>query len=90
MIGNINKETFPPKTDMQKNQVLQDPGYVGTVEACLYDIARSYKPSWCLMVHMSTLSIQLDYNVDSNIKYSNYMKIWLKALNYFELQQTLK
>ena len=32
IIGNI-KETFPPKTGMQKKQVLQDPGYVDTVEA---------------------------------------------------------
>ena len=34
MIGNI-KETFPPKTGMQKKQVLQDPGYVKDVkDAC--------------------------------------------------------
>ena len=34
MIGNI-KETFLPKTDMQKRQVLQDPGYVrGAKGAC--------------------------------------------------------
>ena len=33
MIENI-KETFPPKTGMQKKQVLQDPGYVDTGEAC--------------------------------------------------------
>ena len=34
MIGYI-KETFPPKTDMWKKQVLQDPGYVGCAEgAC--------------------------------------------------------
>ena len=32
MIRNI-KETFPTKTGMRKNQVLQDPGYVNTVEA---------------------------------------------------------
>ena len=35
-------------------------------------------------------SIQSNYKVDSNKKYSNYMKIWLKTLNYFEFQQTLK
>ena len=28
------KETFPLKTGMWKKQVLQDPGYVDTVEAC--------------------------------------------------------
>ena len=29
-----------------------------------------------------------NYNVDSNTKSSNYMKIWFKALIYFELQET--
>ena len=28
------KETFLPKTGMQKKQVLQDPGYVDTVDTC--------------------------------------------------------
>ena len=30
------------------------------------------------------------YIVDPNTKFSNYMKILIKSLNYFELQQTLK
>ena len=30
MIGNI-KETFPPKTGMRENQLLQDPGHVEVV-----------------------------------------------------------
>ena len=30
--------------------------------------------------------VHLIYIVDPNKKYSNYIKIWLKALNYFELQ----
>ena len=34
------------------------------------------------------LKVHLIYNVDSNMKSSNYMKIWLKELIYFELQQT--
>ena len=41
------------------------------------------------MVCTSMHSIQLKYNVDPNMKSSNYMKIQLKALIYFELQQTL-
>ena len=32
--------------------------------------------------------MQSNYNVDSNMKSSDYMKILLKALIYFELQQT--
>ena len=39
---------------------------------------------------MVCMSMQLNYKVDSCTKSSNYMKIRLKALNYFELQQTLK
>ena len=33
MVRNM-KETFLPKTGMQKKQVLQDPGYVDTVDTC--------------------------------------------------------
>ena len=33
MTRNI-KETFLPKSKMHKKQVLQDPGYADTVEAC--------------------------------------------------------
>ena len=33
MIGNI-KRKFLPKTGMQEKQVLQDPGYVDTVDTC--------------------------------------------------------
>ena len=35
---------------------------------------------------MSIQSTQSNYNVDSNTKYLNYMKILLKALNYNKLQ----
>ena len=34
-----------------------------------------------------TKNIQSNYNVDSNTKSSNYIKIRLKGLIYFELQQ---
>ena len=37
-----------------------------------------------------TSESHLIYNVDSNTKSSNYMKIWFQALIYFELQETLK
>ena len=33
VIGNI-KRKFPPKTGMREKQVLQDPGYVDTVDTC--------------------------------------------------------
>ena len=33
MVRNM-KETFPSKTGMWKKQVLQDPGYVDTVDTC--------------------------------------------------------
>ena len=41
------------------------------------------------MVCMSMQLTQSNYNVDSSTKSLNYMKIQLKALNYFELQETL-
>ena len=40
------------------------------------------------MVCMSMQLTQSNYNVDSNTKSSNYSKIQLKALIYFELQQS--
>ena len=42
------------------------------------------------MVCMSMQLIQSNYNVDSNMKSLNYMKIQLKTLIYFDLQQTSK
>ena len=41
------------------------------------------------MVCMSMQLTQSNYNVDSNMKSSNYSKILFKALIYFELQQNL-
>ena len=35
------------------------------------------------------LKVHSIYNVDSNTKSSNYIKIWFKGLIYFELEQTL-
>ena len=32
----------------------------------------------------------MNYNVDSNMKSSNYSKIWFKALIYFELKLQIK
>ena len=39
---------------------------------------------------VNTFSTQSHYNVYSSMKSSNYMKIQLKALKYFQLQQTSK
>ena len=47
MIGNI-KETFPPKTDMQKKRVLQDPGYVrGVKGACCMQRCKAVQNTPC-------------------------------------------
>ena len=35
-------------------------------------------------------NVHSNYNVDSNMKTLNYMKIRFKALIYFELQETSK
>ena len=87
MIGNI-KETFPPKTGMQKKQVLQDPGYVNTVEAMLQSHMSHPNVKWYIC--QCCWYVQLNYNEDPNTMSSNYMKVQLKALYYFESQQTSK
>ena len=46
--------------------------------------------SMSLQVCMSMQLTQSNYNIDSSTKSSNYMKIQLKALNCFELQETSK
>ena len=43
-----------------------------------------------VMVCMPMQSTQSNYNVDSSTKSSNYIKVQLQALNYFELQETSK
>ena len=73
MIGKI-KRKFLPKTGMREKQLLQDPGYVDTVDTCC-------------MLHAMT-HIQSNYNVDSNTKTLNYSKIRFKVLIYFVLEQT--
>ena len=89
MIGNI-KETFLPKTGMWKKQVLQDPGYVkGFKSACCMLHAMLQGCTKYPMLIMSIgLKVHSIYNVDSNTKSSNYIKIQLKPLIYFELEQT--
>ena len=90
IIGNI-KETFLPKTGIWKKQVLQDPRYVNKLQACCLLHAMMQGAILIVFtVYVDTVNtyIQLNYNVDSNTKSSSYMKIWLKALIYFELQQT--
>ena len=40
-------------------------------------------------LYSSLFKVASNYNVDSNMKSSNYIKIQFKALIYFELEQTL-
>ena len=99
MIGNI-KKLFPPKTGMQKKQVLQDPVYVKDVEI---------HAAYCLLCKVMSKTLKIlkqgitdfnefiyflsktctNYNVDSNTKSSNYSKIDLNpwfTLNYNRVQ----
>ena len=80
IIGNI-KKIFLQKTGMQKKHVLHDPEYVNMVKAwCMQQaILMVYTVGWHCQY------IQSNYNVDSNTKSLNYMKIPLKALNYNKL-----
>ena len=80
MIGNI-KKTFPPKTGMQKKQVLQDPGYVKDVkDACcmlhalckiMLKILKQAKTDFIEFIYFLS-KMCTNYNVDSNTKSSNY------------------
>ena len=58
--------------------------YVESSQCILYTIYSH------VMVCMSMQLTQLNYNVDSSTMSSNYMKIQLKTLNYFELHETSK
>ena len=90
MISNI-KKLFLPKTEMHNKQVLQDPGYVKRNKnrhnrldlRHLFLMSKELKVKGTLygthihsMVHMLEVSkVHLIYIVDSNTKYSNYMKL---------------
>ena len=86
MVRNI-KETFPPKTGMQKKQVLQDPGYVKDIkDACcmLHALCKIMTKTLKILKQAKTDIIKfiyflskmcMNYNVDSNSKSLNYMKI---------------
>ena len=57
MIRNI-KKTFPPKTGMQKKQVLQDPGYVKDACCMLSAKYSNNTVDWCQFYILSkTLKI---------------------------------
>ena len=100
MIGNI-KRTFLSKTGLQEKQVLQDPGYVKDVRDswCMLcaenvedfkDIKTSHNRFLADFLEFISLLSKMctNYNVDSNMKSSNYSKIQLKGLIYFELQES--
>ena len=66
--------------------LMQDIKISNTFNAMYVDTVDTFCTQY---THMSMQSIQSNYNVDSNTKSLNYMKIWLKGLIYFELEQTL-
>ena len=99
MVRNM-METFLPKTGMLKKQVLQDPWYVKDaccmlsakkiVEDIKY-IKKTITNFNEFIYYLSKMSnMCMNYNVDSNMKSSNYSKIQLKPLIYFELNFELK
>ena len=55
-----------------------------------YSIHNSIALIFCIDCLDMPFNVHSKYNVDSNMKTSNYMKIQFKALIYFELQETLK
>ena len=91
MVRNM-KETFLPKTGIQKKQVLQDPGYVKDACCMLHALCKIMLKMSKILKQAITdfiefiyflskmLKMCTNYNVDSNSKSSNYMKIQFKAL----------
>ena len=65
MIRNI-KRTFPPKTGLQEKQVLQDPGYVKTLEI----------HAACCMLH-AACSVQNNVKDIKDIKTSHNRFPWV-------------
>ena len=55
-----------------------------------YSIHNSIALIFCIDCLDMPFNVHLNYNVDSNMKILNYMKIQFKALIYFELQETSK
>ena len=55
-----------------------------------YSIHNSIALIFCIDCLNMPFNVHLNYNVDSNMKTLNYMKIQFKAMIYFELQETLK
>ena len=83
--------TIPSNTIYVDTVVLQVVNISNAFNAIYVEAVDTFSTLYThVMVCMLMQLIQLNYNVDSSTKYSNYMKIQLKALNYFELQQTSK
>ena len=55
-----------------------------------YSIHNSIALIFCINCLNMPFNVHSNYNVDSNTKTSNYIKIRFKALIYFELQETSK
>ena len=76
------KETFLPKTGMQKKQVLQDTGYVEGVKSafCMLHVMLQGCMKYPMLLMSKGSKVHLIYNVDSNMKSSNYMPFELVKL----------
>ena len=55
-----------------------------------FSIHNSIALIFCIDCLNMPFNAHLNYNVDSNMKTLNYMKILFKAIIYLELQETLK
>ena len=51
----------------------------------MYSVNSKNEATVSFYVHTDKMT-QSNYIVDSNTKYSNYMMLWLKALNYKKIQ----
>ena len=67
------KETFLPKTGMQKSSFLQDPGYVEAVNTCCMMHGMSQGIILIVFtIYVNTVNTVLNYIVYHSMKSSNY------------------
>ena len=75
------------------NKIAYTIQYIVCFDLCVdkqHSIHNSIALIFCIDCLNMPFNVHSNYNVDSNIKTLNYMKIRFKVLIYFELQETSK
>ena len=62
MIKNI-KEIFPPKTGMQEKQLLQDLGYIDTVDTCCMQQDKEAPPNILIILSVCVDTVDKQHSI---------------------------